>query len=445
MKIVDLKTFLALPSGTIFCKHDNTQSRDICIKGETSDKDDKCTYSKLVEMAPGCMASRRLGHNLPDDLKQEYMVFEVLELRTLGKIIDFSLRRAIKVSKKDTNQTLPIAKGASPFDDDPIEKLAKEIYSGWSDQRDYKPWVDGGNSLKQGEARRLAAQQIEKGKNDQTPEKESDIIRVIGIDPSTQGAGISVVELKAVGDTDKDLTTHKSVLSQIVPEKVPYQGLQMRDTHAPSFIDGILEAFADSLKKEAPKPVEKESIEFEFDVAGIGSYNAIELVSKAPNVKAFDIRHGHSWVASILLAEQNGIYSVVEYNYREGWTHQAKVYVLSRFLITLDRELQKQKENKKELISFELKSKPAECVFFVREAEDVFPDNPNKVFSIYRPSGLEPIAVGSFTPNAKGLYQLSKWNCRLALDPDEQKVFVIEFLTELSKHFNVDISGVEND
>lgn len=37
-----------------------------------------------------------------------------------------------------------------------IEERAKEIYETWKDQEGYLPWVEGGNSLKQDEARRIA-------------------------------------------------------------------------------------------------------------------------------------------------------------------------------------------------------------------------------------------------------------------------------------------------
>ncbi|MCO7556144.1 hypothetical protein [Metapseudomonas otitidis] len=37
-----------------------------------------------------------------------------------------------------------------------LEREAKKIYESWSDQPEYVPWVEGGNSFKQDEARRLA-------------------------------------------------------------------------------------------------------------------------------------------------------------------------------------------------------------------------------------------------------------------------------------------------
>lgn len=37
-----------------------------------------------------------------------------------------------------------------------IEDEAKRIYEQWADHRGYVPWVEGGNSLKQEDARRLA-------------------------------------------------------------------------------------------------------------------------------------------------------------------------------------------------------------------------------------------------------------------------------------------------
>ncbi len=39
MKIVPLKDFRALPSGTIFCKYDPIVFGDLCIKGETWETD----------------------------------------------------------------------------------------------------------------------------------------------------------------------------------------------------------------------------------------------------------------------------------------------------------------------------------------------------------------------------------------------------------------------
>lgn len=41
-----------------------------------------------------------------------------------------------------------------------VEAVAEEIYSGWHDQPGFKPWVRGGNSLKQDEARRLAREKL---------------------------------------------------------------------------------------------------------------------------------------------------------------------------------------------------------------------------------------------------------------------------------------------
>lgn len=37
-----------------------------------------------------------------------------------------------------------------------LEREAKKIYESWSDQPEYVPWVEGGNSFKQDEARRIA-------------------------------------------------------------------------------------------------------------------------------------------------------------------------------------------------------------------------------------------------------------------------------------------------
>jgi ABC-type Fe3+-hydroxamate transport system substrate-binding protein len=42
------------------------------------------------------------------------------------------------------------------------EAFAKHIYAGWSDDPSYVPWVSGGNSLKQDEARRLASDAMRK-------------------------------------------------------------------------------------------------------------------------------------------------------------------------------------------------------------------------------------------------------------------------------------------
>ena len=41
-----------------------------------------------------------------------------------------------------------------------VEAAAKAIYAGWEHQPGYLPWVDGGNSEKQCEARRLARKAI---------------------------------------------------------------------------------------------------------------------------------------------------------------------------------------------------------------------------------------------------------------------------------------------
>lgn len=42
-----------------------------------------------------------------------------------------------------------------------LESLAKQIYESWQSQPGYLPWVNGGNSLKQDEARRIASRTFE--------------------------------------------------------------------------------------------------------------------------------------------------------------------------------------------------------------------------------------------------------------------------------------------
>ncbi|MFJ3121088.1 Arc family DNA-binding protein [Pseudomonas protegens] len=50
----------------------------------------------------------------------------------------------------------PVVETASPQ----VEAIAKEIYESWAGQPDFTPWVDGGNSLKQDEARSAARAQL---------------------------------------------------------------------------------------------------------------------------------------------------------------------------------------------------------------------------------------------------------------------------------------------
>jgi hypothetical protein len=47
---------------------------------------------------------------------------------------------------------------------DAIEAKAREIYDGWKDQPGWVPWVEGGNSHRQDDARRIAASGV--GGND---------------------------------------------------------------------------------------------------------------------------------------------------------------------------------------------------------------------------------------------------------------------------------------
>lgn len=42
-----------------------------------------------------------------------------------------------------------------------IESLAQQIYQSWESQPGFVPWVDGGNSLKQDEARQIASRTFE--------------------------------------------------------------------------------------------------------------------------------------------------------------------------------------------------------------------------------------------------------------------------------------------
>jgi len=45
---------------------------------------------------------------------------------------------------------------------DAVEARAKEIYATWSEHDDYRPWVDGGNSIMQDQARSLAYTELAK-------------------------------------------------------------------------------------------------------------------------------------------------------------------------------------------------------------------------------------------------------------------------------------------
>lgn len=42
-----------------------------------------------------------------------------------------------------------------------LESLAQEIYQSWESQAGFLPWVYGGNSLKQDEARQIASRTFE--------------------------------------------------------------------------------------------------------------------------------------------------------------------------------------------------------------------------------------------------------------------------------------------
>ena len=48
------------------------------------------------------------------------------------------------------------ARAALAVEDAQIEVEAERIYSGWREVCDFKPWVPGGNSVKQDEARQVA-------------------------------------------------------------------------------------------------------------------------------------------------------------------------------------------------------------------------------------------------------------------------------------------------
>jgi hypothetical protein len=64
------------------------------------------------------------------------------------KALDYLKRKGLQGSPLRTNQ------------EDPTERAAQDIYKGWSEQEGFVPWVPGGNSLKQDEARRLARNAI---------------------------------------------------------------------------------------------------------------------------------------------------------------------------------------------------------------------------------------------------------------------------------------------
>lgn len=71
------------------------------------------------------------------------------------------LKEHIEIGDKVTPPyTSPPAQPDSvPRRDPAIEAKAKEIYKTWEREDGYVPWVEGGNSDKQNEARRIAAQE----------------------------------------------------------------------------------------------------------------------------------------------------------------------------------------------------------------------------------------------------------------------------------------------
>lgn len=50
MKIVNLKTFLALPEGTIYCKYNQSSFGDLCIKYDSSSFGDDFVYAAVMDI-----------------------------------------------------------------------------------------------------------------------------------------------------------------------------------------------------------------------------------------------------------------------------------------------------------------------------------------------------------------------------------------------------------
>lgn len=67
-----------------------------------------------------------------------------------------TLDKKIICEASSKKQAAFIAHALNSYADNALEAKAKEIYDSWSSNPNYLPWLDGGNSLMQDEARRIA-------------------------------------------------------------------------------------------------------------------------------------------------------------------------------------------------------------------------------------------------------------------------------------------------
>jgi hypothetical protein len=173
MKVLTLKQMLEMPEGTLFgkvplgvyelmIKGANHPDGDFWIQSLTQGAgefyDEALGYdAKGNELDPKNITGNSFGLNTACQERDEefdetdlYVVYEKVNHEQLIKCLQKAL---------ETSQSQVIL---DPPEESAIERLAEEIYKGWSGHHGWVPWVNKGNSLKQASARELARERIEK-------------------------------------------------------------------------------------------------------------------------------------------------------------------------------------------------------------------------------------------------------------------------------------------
>jgi hypothetical protein len=97
--------------------------------------------------------------------KREMRPFQTVDLGSINYIAGWNACRD-EVGRLNPNQ-----QETTSFDQSAaLEALARQIYDSWESQPGFHPWVNGGNSLKQGEARHIARQMFELAMANQSKE-----------------------------------------------------------------------------------------------------------------------------------------------------------------------------------------------------------------------------------------------------------------------------------
>lgn len=115
---------------------------------------DPIAIAALTGIALGCWAGYMFGSGRLKIALDDNILLNK-EIDRLGlELLDFQWGASVEAQAGD--EARAEARALKAENESLLEAFAKHIYAGWSDVPSYVPWVSGGNSLKQDEARRLA-------------------------------------------------------------------------------------------------------------------------------------------------------------------------------------------------------------------------------------------------------------------------------------------------